>query len=198
MPPSGQFPVPPPPPCGTSRSDHPPPPSFPMELPPPSPPLTPAGSTFMFSTKFRFGPPGTVPSSVPPGVSSMSVPGGVPFTRYVPYPTSITAAAQPPSTHPSVPEKRYPSPSFTRPICNTCHVNCVSVRESHTNFCERCFQDALRRRGKNESPKASRPTCRICRVNFINVKRGEMIYCERCWQEALGKRGIGEDGSVGL
>ena len=59
-------------------------------------PLTPAGSTFMFSTRFRFGPPGTVPSSVPPGVSSMSVSGGVPFTRYVPNPTSRIAAAQPP------------------------------------------------------------------------------------------------------
>lgn len=195
IPSSGLPPVPPPPPYGPSRSDHPPPPSFPIELPPPSPPSRPTGGAFGFSTSFRFGLPGSGAPTTPPVLSSRSPTGGAPPACHVPNPTS-TAAPQSRSTHPSDPEKRYASPTFTRPICNTCHVNCVNVRESNTNFCERCFQDALRRRGKKESPKASRPKCRVCHVNCINVRDGEMSYCERCWQEAMRKRGIREDGSV--
>ncbi|CAF9933275.1 hypothetical protein IMSHALPRED_009125 [Imshaugia aleurites] len=189
---AGLPPVPPPPPYG-SPSDYPPPPSFPLELPPPSPTSTPTGGSFGFSTTGRVELPAD--SSPPPGLSSIPPIGGASPTRHVPILTSTTAA-QNRSLRPSDPEKRCTVPSFTRPICNTCHANCVSVREGNINFCERCFQDALKRRGKKESSKANRPKCKICHVNSINVRDGEMIYCERCWQESLRKRGVRDDGSV--
>lgn len=181
---SGQTPIPPPPPpYGSSRSDYPPSPSFPLELPAPSPPTMLTGGAFGFSTRIRFGPPGSNAQSLLAGFSSGSPTGGVPVAP------NLTA-------HTSETTQRYGFPAFTRPICNTCHVNCVNVRESNTNFCERCFQDALKRRVKKDSPTALRPECRICHVNYINVREGGMIYCERCWQEALRKRGVMEDGSV--
>lgn len=182
-----------PPPYGSSQSDYPPPPSFPIELPLPSPSITPS-SAFGFSSSIRFGPRGSGGPVVPPGLSSMSPTGGAPPARHVPNPTS-TAAAPTGATHSSGTQKGHASPIFGRPVCNTCHVNYVNVREIGTNFCERCFQDALTRRGKKDSPKSTRPACRVCHSNVINVREGDTIYCERCWQETLRKRGIREDGS---
>ena len=170
-----------------SRSDYPPPPYFPLEMPPPSPSSRPPSDAYGFSTSIRFGPLGNGSPSVPQGLPPMSLRGSPPPASLIQNLTPTTAAAQ---TRPSNPEKRYAFPSFTRPICSTCHVNCVSVREGNINFCERCFQDALRRRGKNESPKTHRPTCGFCRVNYVNVREGETSYCERCWKEALRRRGV--------
>lgn len=148
-----------------SPSGHPP------AAPPPA--YSPSTSDYPPSPTFRLELP---PPSPPAGPSSS------PFVliRFDHPVAPPTRHRHNPATHAS------PSP-FSRPVCNTCHINSVSVREGITNFCERCFQDALKRRGRKESSRANRLTCRSCRVNFVNVREGDVSYCERCWQEALRK-----------
>lgn len=150
-------------------------------------------SAFAFSSSVRFRSSGNPVPSLPAGHPSMSPPTAVaPLSRQIANsPPSTTVAQQqirPP--HPSEQERRYAAspPTFTRPVCNTCHINVVNVREGSINFCERCFQDALRRRGRRDSTTANRPTCRICRANHISVRDRDMSYCERCWQETLRRR----------
>lgn len=191
-------PVHPPPPYGPSRSDYPTPPSFPVELPPPSPPSMPTTGGFGFSTSIRFGPPGSGTPSLPPGLPSLSPTGGVPPYRHVPTPASSSAPPRPPigPIPPTDTEKRYASPAFERPLCSTCNGNCVNVREGPTNFCNECFQEALRCRGMKDSSKANWPKCKICTGSQINVKEGENIYCQECWSKVLRKRSMREEERV--
>ena len=60
--------------------------------------------------------------------------------------------------------------------------------EEGVKLCNRCYEDAKKRRPGQGTTSISRPACIDCQRNLVEVKEGEVKWCNNCYKEAVGKR----------
>jgi len=79
-------------------------------------------------------------------------------------------------------------PSVVYPKCHKCRNHGVQVIEEGVKSCNRCYEDAKKRRPGQGTISISRPACINCQRNLVDVKEGEIKWCNNCYKEAVGKR----------